>query len=1621
MPAVLPDQLQSKLGQLAARDRRRRAVRGCFRLTSVIAIAGGLLLALDAWLTLPPIARSVLIAAAMCATFVSIWRWLIVPLRMVPDPASLAAAVEEQYPRLDERLSSSVELASVSDSAFGSPALIDMLIRETDQRTRAIDFDRAAPSRTPRLAIGILAAVTLSASIAVLLWPDWMAGLGRRLIHPWDNRLAVEPFAIAVTSNGDVVALGRRWSVRAELVPRQDGVALPDHCTLTITPDGGIPTRFRMQSDSNGTHSFALDKADRGFRFQVAAGPVETEEFAVAAVAAPNLTSLQLAVVPPAYTKLPPQQIDSPTDVTVSQFSRLRWTCRFDPSAQDVEVVESAGTNPERRVPMTLTDDHHVASMEQRADATATCRIVALGERGITTESPDVRLKNLPDQPPSFQQVLGLGELLHELGINDALRMQVVISDDFGVSAAEVQYRINDGPVQSTPMPLTGLGSHEARGTVVFPLAGRVQVGDQLRCRLRIADNRTIPELNLGPQVSYFPSEDQWCDWRIVEQSAPIREREAAAIRDAIDKTIRDLVGQLDRDRQALAAMSRDLTDGGKLTDGEQSKIQALQSANEQVRQSLEKLGQQADSHDMPTIGDAARSIANREMAQAVEFLRDAALGDSDRRKAVQQAEHATESARDRLERLRSDNQRLAQQRLDAEQIENLADKQKQLADKTSELQNPDDKDQTKQDQAGLAKDLDKLAQENQFAKDAIRAANAEEAQRLSDRAKALATAERELDRAIRDAERAQNSAQFTEASRIQKELSEEIDRLTKKMQRALKAAEASPPSSDGANQAAEMLRRGDADEARDHQRKTAAALEQLADRLQSALDARRDPQQAARQLSRLQSDTRRRTLDAARPDAPERDGLGEEERALLQAIEQLPIADSTIEARREQIDAAGKARQALTALSNGHMNTAADLMQQAREALDRLASSLPSIAERKKSAQSALDGIRKNQSQLQKKVQDAGKAPTKRPTTEETAALAKQQADLAEQIAKLDPPIAPEQRDSTRAAAGDALDDLMAGRWSDVASSQAELNRQLKRLDDALKGKLSIVDIVRDLARREHLLAETATKDSGQAEKIAALLTPQQKITTELLDLDIGEEVVRQAEAVAATQAAALALRDRAGEADTPRLLDGAAAKLDELATRLLKPESSRERAARLAGRQKELTESPSAAGPNQKQQQKQVQDELKALRAGDQAEDEKRQALDALSRLQDNNLNPQEQSAAVKNATDAIQRLADKLSPPTGSVPATAAELAQRQRDLAAETAGMPRQSGQARADALDQAAQRQRKLREQVNRLPSGTAPQSLQQARLAMAQAEQELRRDDSERAKQSQLKAAALLDAAARDVARRNNPSDPSGDLLPTQEQLQTTRDLAKQQRQLEQQVKSMSAKTQPPADATQRQDEIAEQTEELIKLLQQDISVPAADAARQAKDAMQNANEQQHSDSAEARQSRQRAATELDRAAAEAARKAESETRAGSPNAPPSAGGKALMKARGRMQAAQKSLDKDESDSASQNMKQAAQALQDAAQQLRGGGQQQQTQNGGSQSGADPNAGGPQGKQSLPLSPDVANELKLHAGKRWGELPGELKTRIMQDVQAQYGDDYARIIRLYFESLADRK
>ena len=174
---------------------------------------------------------------------------------------------------------------------------------------------------------------------------------------------------------------------------------------------------------------------------------------------------------------------------------------------------------------------------------------------------------------------------------------------------------------------------------------------------------------------------------------------------------------------------------------------------------------------------------------------------------------------------------------------------------------------------------------------------------------------------------------------------------------------------------------------------------------------------------------------------------------------------------------------------------------------------------------------------------------------------------------------------------------------------------------------------------------------------------------------------------------------------------------------------------------------------------------------------------------------------------------------------------------------------------------------------------------------------------------------------------------------------------------------------------------------------------------------MQQAHSKRTGQRAGRPRAQQQAAQALDQAAQQLAQAASTRPATGNKQdsrpAKPCSRRRARWTGQGRMQ-------QGKPQGAQESMAQAAQALAQAAQQAASrpiAGQAGDPNGIRARSGA---AAGGRPDTSL-----FAPETKQYAGKPWGELPGELRTKIVQQMKAKYGDDYARMIKLYFEQAAD--
>ncbi len=196
---TLPAPLRVRLSALRWRIRLLRAISGLAQIVVVLGLLTAAAILVDCWLDLPAQTRQIIFLTWLAVALLCLLRSVIVPLCRRIDAAALAAVIEEKYPDLGERLSSTVELADSSAEGNGSPLLIALLLEETAMRSKQMDFRSAVPAHRTVVLASLAAMTVLLISIPALLWPEQCREWTQRFFRPWDVALIEAPAEIPVT------------------------------------------------------------------------------------------------------------------------------------------------------------------------------------------------------------------------------------------------------------------------------------------------------------------------------------------------------------------------------------------------------------------------------------------------------------------------------------------------------------------------------------------------------------------------------------------------------------------------------------------------------------------------------------------------------------------------------------------------------------------------------------------------------------------------------------------------------------------------------------------------------------------------------------------------------------------------------------------------------------------------------------------------------------------------------------------------------------------------------------------------------------------------------------------------------------------------------------------------------------------------------------------------------------------------------------------------------------------------------------------------------------------------------------------------------------------------------
>jgi hypothetical protein len=1648
MPAShLPPALDEKFADLATHVRRLMVLRGSGWLVAAGLVTAAVAMRLDAALDLPAWARSLLLVGWLALVATLAYRTVLLPALRPFDAAELAALVERHFPSLGERLTTLVGLNGHIDPGTGSRGMVGALMKEADQRTRRLNFAEVVSDRPARRAL-------LAAAVAIVMLAPFLAVTGagdrvRRFALPWYTPPADVPFRVVVSSGDAVVKRGDPVTLSAYLAPTRPGAALPTTATLVIRqPQAKLDKKLPMLGGEGGGFHLARPGVAEDFEYRVEAGAGVSDWHTVTAADPVALADGSAVTVrPPRYADgvVPPATLPGFTEFEALQFSAAALTLKFTAAPADA-FLQWKPANPLRGGPATLTVRLAADRLSGTADlpvaADGTLTLVLVSGQGLRTEYPS-GVRATPDAAPQFAKVTGLTNAPREARPDDRVPIELIATDDVRLDAAVIEYCVNgnEAATRTEPVRLPGLGTKRAEGAVSFALGGKAKEGESLHLRVRVRDNRSLADPRLGQQEAVFPPTG-WAVLRLNPYARPLAEQEVHGQRDKV------------RDRLTAAAeLARDAAKQVKALqaeapgDGSLSADQAvrLRSAREKAGDAAKQLADLAVEADLtpalrPLAGDM-RGMVETLLRPAEAAIR-AAEPDptkAGREKSLAAASAKLDEALAKLADLERRNEQAARARLDQTALRQLAEDQQALAEEAAKPGVAPD-DLAKKQRELLAR-LTRAVSESELLKGAADAAAAAALREILDRAKQLADDQARLNAAADQTAQAARTERTADLARRQRELAGRAAALADRTASAARVAGTSPADRRAFDQAAERLTGGNPLDAVSEQEKAARELDRLAESLARSAAARGDKREAARQVARWQDDLRRRYADAAKQPIPDdlRKRFAEEQAAVRAATELLrpPTADLTL------TKTAAEARDATKAAAEG---PSAETLNKAADALAKLADQMPTAEQRAKAARSQLDQLRKEQDAVARDADEAARDAPRDAVGTKLDAAAKRQDALAKAVRQLDVPGQEARREAAAAAAERAAADLRSGLTQDVPASQQDARRQLDRLRQALDGLPPADEQAGELARLQKQLSESLPVKPTDAEW-ADLQRLQRDVGRRLATLPVPDAPSALHEAREAADAAEQAAKK--SDADELRKKAKVAADaVARLAEQLGGAESDQKRAERLArdraaaanaARQPPQQPNPEASAEAARAAQRQL-DELEQLRAG-KAQAAKKRAADALHKLLQAK-EPDRRPGLQQEAADALRRLADEMArngdrdsatklptPPTdgdelrrltgaGNLPSereaeAARDLAREQRKLrdaaAVAAAELAKGVKPAETDALGPLAGEQDVLAKAIRALGQkarpGAAPagkDALARADAAAGVAADQLRAGSVAGSRKAVAEAAAKLGEFA---GRPEVPSD-----VATQ-----ARDLADRQADLAARLDRHAG--QLPVEAARqakRQDELAAEAQHLRDALQKahedqvggGILEKAAAAAKLARDKMTQATRAAAANRGDgAADARRQAGALLGKAAADTAAAA-----AGLPTAEPASADRSVggeVRAAGeQMRHAEGQLSQPNG-SAAGFMKRAAASLSRAAEKL------------GPADGRSPGGGGggaaPRSDATLP------GDVTALLNKPWGELPGDVRERVIQDIAAKYGEDYARTIKLYFEQLANRK
>ncbi|MGJ8695227.1 MAG: hypothetical protein ACSHYF_02845 [Verrucomicrobiaceae bacterium] len=737
--------ISRQLAVLRRRIRRVQFARGMVRFGSVV--LGGLLLiaALDfIFAPLVTAIRVLLFFLWLAVMGWGLWSYLLRPLRRIISDVQLARWLEIRHPEVQERISTSLELAGSHEGI--SEELLAELSSEAATDLSGLDPEVEVTTRRVRKSVVPLAAMVGVIALLLAVFPQEMGRLLARAVAPFSTMgnagglrfeimpgdqelIEGEPLLISLSYEGDL-------KEPLELVTRtSSGRELSEQ--LSVVSQDGELSRFEYQ----------LHEVSESFQYLVRSGKSESDQFEITVYPKPSLENATVRYRYPEYTGWADRVTDLSTGLRALAGTEIVLTSQVPSEVEEVRFTLDGEVAGEESLERATRDSDMEVRFSQKSPGKHEA-VVVLDHRlreGIEVARFPVEFTE--DEAPVVKLVKPFQRELR-MRPDDQIILVYEVEEQIGLSSCEIELEVEGRP--ETPLKEAlptrviaereGLWSGEAMA-YVGSLLDRHPKAKRFKLRLKLSDNRPA-ELD-GPGVGY----SDWIEVRLDQKASSLARQELQAqqsdIRETIEEAIRETRRAQVKMRKAQGHLHKEEVSKQAVENIDEARDE-LAAIEEKVRELAERMEQGVQAHRSDEAVKAADKLSEAKQSVEMSPLQDTP---ESRRGELDAAVRASDEAVRTLEKLRDETNRDRQKIEELARLQEMAQRQDSLARQAEEGEQADGKEQQRwqNQQEQLSREIREMVKRSPQAKQAALEAQAERAAKLEEEARALAQSQEEL------------------------------------------------------------------------------------------------------------------------------------------------------------------------------------------------------------------------------------------------------------------------------------------------------------------------------------------------------------------------------------------------------------------------------------------------------------------------------------------------------------------------------------------------------------------------------------------------------------------------------------------------------------------------------------------------------------------------------------------------------------------------------------------------------------------------------------------------------------------------------------------------------------